>query len=114
MLWSSGGETHPTTGEELDSLEDFETSSQLKGEAFNICLNFYDDNEQDCLLFVDQYQSNYDLWECLGHDLWLTSAGHGVGFWDRDLDELGDRLTVACEKSQKNAYLGDDQLIYLA
>jgi len=113
MLWSSV-DSHPFTGEDLESLEDFETSSQLNGEAFNICLNFYDDNEQDCLLFVEQYQSNYDLWECLGHNLWLTSAGHGVGFWDRGLDELGDRLTEASKKWEKTAYLGDDQLVYLA
>lgn len=42
-----------------------------------------------------------------GHDLYLTIAGHGVGFWDREaLDNLdpedmgvslGDKLTAACE-----------------
>jgi hypothetical protein len=26
----------------------------------------------------------HDRWECVGHDLRLTSAGHGTGFWDRD------------------------------
>jgi hypothetical protein len=34
-----------------------------------------------------------------GHDLYLTSAEHGVGFWDRDpLDEgnLGKRLSALC------------------
>jgi hypothetical protein len=31
--------------------------------------------------------------EMLGHDLWLTRNGHGVGFWDRDLGDLGDLLT---------------------
>ena len=113
MLWSSV-DTQPHTGDDLESLEDFEVSSQLKGEAFHICLGFYDENEQDCQLFVEQYNSEYDLWECLGHDLWLTSAGHGVGFWDRDLDELGDRLTEASEKFQKTAYLGDDLLVYLS
>lgn len=32
-----------------------------------------------------------------GHDLYLTAAGHGVGFWDRDelnADDLGDKLTA--------------------
>ena len=28
-----------------------------------------------------------------GLDLWLTSQGHGVGFWDRGLGEVGDKLT---------------------
>lgn len=33
-----------------------------------------------------------------GHDLWLTSHGHGVGFWDRDpldADALGTKLSDA-------------------
>lgn len=36
-----------------------------------------------------------------GHDLYLTIAGHGTGFWDRQPLEaggLGERLTRACEK----------------
>lgn len=32
-------------------------------------------------------------WEHVGHDFWLTSQGHGAGFWDRGLDEVGDTLT---------------------
>ena len=39
----------------------------------------------------------------IGHDLYLTSAGHGAGFWDRRAlpDELGDKLTAICAyKSQ--------------
>lgn len=34
----------------------------------------------------------------IGHDLYLTSAGHGVGFWDRDAlpKELGDKLSAFC------------------
>ena len=31
-----------------------------------------------------------------GHDLWYTSKGHGVGFWDRGFPkELGDALSDA-------------------
>lgn len=29
----------------------------------------------------------------LGHDLFLTRNGHGAGFWDRGLKDLGDLLT---------------------
>lgn len=34
----------------------------------------------------------------IGHDLYLTSAGHGVGFWDRDTipRELGEKLSALC------------------
>jgi hypothetical protein len=30
-----------------------------------------------------------------GHDFWLTRNGHGAGFWDGELGDIGDRLTEA-------------------
>lgn len=36
-------------------------------------------------------------WERAGHDFWLTRNGHGAGFWDRGLGDLGDRLTEAAK-----------------
>lgn len=32
-----------------------------------------------------------------GHDFWLTRNGHGAGFWDRGLGDLGERLTEAAK-----------------
>lgn len=34
----------------------------------------------------------------LGHDLWLTCRGHGVGFWDRDTlpEKLRAKLDALC------------------
>lgn len=34
--------------------------------------------------------------EMIGHDFWLTRCGHGVGFWDREL-EYGEELTTICQ-----------------
>lgn len=34
--------------------------------------------------------------EQLGHDIILTRQGHGTGFWDRGLGDLGNKLTDAC------------------
>jgi hypothetical protein len=49
----------------------------------------------------------------LGHDLWLTRNGHGVGFWDRGLGALGDRLTAHAQSfGEIHLYVGDDGLIY--
>lgn len=53
----------------------------------------------DCKDFIE---SNAELLEGLmpeqcGHDFWLTRNGHGAGFWDRGLDEVGDKLTDACK-----------------
>jgi hypothetical protein len=111
-LWSSvdqdedGNETF---------LDEYEPSPQLKGEARHICGLFLDANESDCNLFANPSRRiDCNVWECLGHDLWLTAAGHGVGFWDRG---LGERLTNACQQrpyTDKEAYIGDDQLIYIS
>lgn len=52
-----------------------------------------------------------------GHDLYLTSNGHGAGFWDRvylKVDNLGELLTTACKALREcNAVLGDDGSLYL-
>lgn len=53
------------------------------------------------------------VWAWAGHDLWLTRCGHGVGFWDRGLGELGDQLTALCESHEEiDLYLGDDEKVY--
>lgn len=45
----------------------------------------------------------------IGHDFTLTRNGHGVGFWDRGLGEVGDALTDLCETfGEVSAYVGDD------
>lgn len=46
---------------------------------------------------------DYDL-EAAGRDLWFSRNGHGVGFWDRGLGEIGDRLHAACEHSEINLF----------
>ena len=53
--------------------------------------------------------------EQAGHDFLLTRDGHGVGFWDRGLGEVGDRLTRACGSyGASDAYVGDDGKVYVA
>lgn len=50
-----------------------------------------------------------------GHDLWLTRNGHGVGFWDRDIGDVGDTLTTLAEKEgPADLYAGDDGKLYFA
>lgn len=52
-----------------------------------------------------------------GHDFWLTRGGHGVGFWDRDLGDVGDVLTTFCKAPHfrnVDVYVGDDKQIYFA
>jgi hypothetical protein len=56
-----------------------------------------------------------DYWlEQAGHDLWLTSNGHGAGYWDRGLGDIGDKLTKAAkENGSVDLYLSDDGLVRL-
>jgi hypothetical protein len=45
-------------------------------------------------MYAAQRQFNAgSVWAHFGHDFYLTREGHGVGFWDRGLGELGDYLT---------------------
>lgn len=50
------------------------------------CRDFYDANADDLAELTP---------EQAGHDFWLTRNGHGAGFWDRGLGELGERLSDA-------------------
>lgn len=49
-----------------------------------------------------------------GHDFWLTRNGHGAGFWDRQLGDVGDTLTAAC-KAYGECYPGltDDGKVWI-
>jgi len=50
----------------------------------------------------------------VGHDLWLTRNGHGTGFWDRGLGEVGENLSdIARGMGEKHIYKGDDGKIYI-
>ncbi|WP_066904598.1 hypothetical protein [Mycolicibacterium houstonense] len=44
----------------------------------------------------------------LGHDFYLTREGHGAGFWDRGLGELGDYLTKIAKSYGSAATLWDN------
>lgn len=49
-----------------------------------------------------------------GHDFWLTRNGHGAGFWDRGLGDIGEVLTkLSNEFGECTLYVGDDGRIYI-
>ncbi len=50
--------------------------------------------------------------EQIGHDFALTRNGHGVGFWDRNLGEVGERLTTSCaDYSEVHGFVNRYRLI---
>ena len=42
-----------------------------------------------------------------GIDYYLTRNGHGAGFWDRGLGDVGETLSDACRGSEVYAWFGD-------
>jgi hypothetical protein len=65
-------------------------------------------------VFPEDYHFDKHNLYAIGKDLWLTRNGHGSGFWDGDWPEvIGEKLTAYCHAiGQREAYLGDDGLIY--
>lgn len=113
-LWSSSDTLEDGSTVDLDNYE------WGNGEAEKLhadCISFIEANNDDLWIYPDHYTppSGYDVWECAGHDFWLTRNGHGTGFWDRGLGELGERLTEASDTfGTVELYLGDDELVYVA
>lgn len=102
-LWSSHGDD----GEPLDGLyEVSDISDDATQAAYEECKDFILGNAQDLAEIIDAGQA--------GHDFWLTRNGHGAGFWDRGLGELGDRLTEASKVyGESDLYVGDDGLVHI-
>lgn len=100
-LWS-------TTGDDDQPLDANHTSANLAPSCLeqmrSDCAKFWAANANDLQAGVER----------AGHDFWLTRNGHGCGFGDGDWpEEIGERLTVACETFGETClYVGDDGLIY--
>ena len=68
------------------------------------------DLEEYCAKMRNEQYSGEDR---AGHDFWLTRNGHGAGFWDRGLGDLGRRLSDAAEVyGSVDLYPGEDGRIY--
>jgi hypothetical protein len=102
-LWSSTDED----GEPLDATyDDTDLDSTLLRQMHEDCADFVSANTaalDACGLSAEQ----------AGHDFWLTRNGHGAGFWDRGIGELGEVLTdAAAVYGSHDLFVGEDGLIY--
>lgn len=94
-LWSSADE-HGEPLEDNYSEDDFCSATLAK--MREDCEDFIKSNEADLAEYLKRMHSpEYSGEAYAGHDFWLTRNGHGVGFWDRGLGELGKRLTEAAK-----------------
>lgn len=84
------------------SLDNYEFSSDARETMVKDLQNFVDlVNKEIPDLEMDAEQ--------FAHDFWLTRNGHGAGFWDRGLGELGDKLTkLAKTFGECNLWLHDE------
>jgi hypothetical protein len=76
------------------------------------CTKFVVTNYQDLLLYAEQIKydpSEGTPWDYAGHDFALTRNGHGTGFWHRQLEALGDRLSASASTyGEQNFQIGDN------
>jgi hypothetical protein len=101
----------------LDSLG-LEWSTDANNAAREVCESFVATALADLVAvaaMVEQVgRSEYSAAELAGHDLWLTSARHGTGFWDRGYGAAGDRLTKVAHTFPMDVYIGDDRQLHLS
>lgn len=105
-LWSSVDEH----GEPLDAVfyaDDISAEALAKIKAD--CEDFIETNLKDLEAYANECPRGN-----AGHDFWLTRNGHGAGFWDRGLGDLGDRLTKAAKTyGECDLYEGDDGFLHI-
>ena len=115
-LWSSHGpEEEPYACENLDDLFSVDDiAPECCAEMRADCLDFIRSNFADLQEYCARMRC--ERWpgeERAGHDFWLTRNGHGAGFWDRGLGDLGDMLADAARVyGGVDLYPGDDGRIY--
>lgn len=119
-FWSSTDDSSPDGGENLDKNYSFR----------DVSLDLFNEVKIRCALFLEKYQdmivacddwisdnrtTEYSALELAGHDFWLTSNGHGAGFWEtgRWPQAVSDILDKASrEFGSIELYVGDDKQIY--
>lgn len=77
------------------------------------CKAFAEGDTETAMLLAEAYATdNYDE-QRAGNDFWYTRNGHGTGFWDRGLGEVGDRLAKRARKfGDVYVYWGDDSKVH--
>lgn len=125
-LWSSTDESNERGGEPMDeNYTVFDIAPETLEEMIEDCAKFQKDNAELLEQAYDQRiaedprrrgggagPGDYDS-EAAGHDFWLTRNGHGAGFWDRNLGEVGDKLAEAARAwGNYDLYIGDDGQVY--
>lgn len=109
-LWSSSDDT-PENEPFDENYGPEDIALESREEMAKECADFQEAN-RELLEKAYNEKRGYDEAQA-GHDFWLTRNGHGAGFWDRGLGEIGAALTKASESyGSVDLYLGDDGKVY--
>lgn len=115
-LWSTTDHSDEDGGQSLDLNYDIcDIAPEAMKSAVESCAQFQEEHRELLAKAYELYapRNGYHGPGLAGHDLWLTAAHHGSGFWDRGLGDVGKMLTDAAHKfGDHNIYVGDDRLIY--
>lgn len=85
-----------------------DTLHKMYSDCADFIASNYLDLDEACRIGWPSYTYN-----SAGHDFWLTRCGHGAGFWDRGLGEVGERLTDAAVVYRGiDLYSGDDGKVH--
>lgn len=99
------------SGEEYDEYSIHDFSRESREFAKETLGGFVERHEDLIERLLDE---NLQTPNTIGHNLWLTTEGHGAGFWDAGLGRDGDTLTEDCRTHRSDGiYLGDDGRLHL-
>jgi hypothetical protein len=110
-FWSELDESRPDGGDPLENNYSIDDLSPLAlCNALNDCRRFQHGMSE--YLKKAYAKPGYPP-DRAGYDFWLTRNGHGAGFWDRDLGEVGEVLTAASHAcGEVDLMVGDDKQIH--
>jgi hypothetical protein len=106
-LWASSDETDESGGGPMDQNY---APADIEAESFKAM-------QSECADFIFHNRRTLKASglppEIAGYCFWLNRNGHGSGFWDRDLGQVGDQLSEASEAAGEcTLYVGDDGKVY--
>lgn len=117
--WSTSDQGDENGEGGYDDLQEFSYSNEALQQAEQDVAGFIAFCERELGRSLEQIcADNNQTPDMFGHDLWLTAAGHGAGFWDGDWEPDGDTITDLVKRSEMSKYEfsepypGDDGLIY--
>lgn len=98
-------------GNSFDSEDELDIQTLVR--IIDECKDFQESNKAHLEAAYNSERVDYGPGNA-GHDFWLTRNGHGAGFWDRGLGQVGKELTDFSKPyGEVYVYRGDDGKVYI-